>query len=253
MILGSRRMRQIYLSTTDHNLGTNCYWRSPREVAPESPQGEQTVPPAPKLSNNYANHIWEAIKSRFEGNEESKKMQRNVLKKHKVKNLPLQTNDKYGYRAYDKVPKAHTSKLDVMVLNNKEDTTKVPKKVYENEMKGSSSFTTNSQNLAFLSSENTSSTNDVNTASGDFGVSTAAGTGLSSQVSSTPCADEIDEDDLEEMDLRWQVAMLTDRQKRIHSETEELGLQRENNLRNAPTNDSSSQALVAQDSLGGYD
>ncbi|GJR11653.1 hypothetical protein Tco_0794305 [Tanacetum coccineum] len=92
--------------------------------------------------------------------------------------------------------------------------------------KRSSSSTSTSQNLAFLSSENTSSTNEVSTASGDFGVSTAGGI---SQVSTTPCAhdvvcsffaqpttspqlenedfQQIDEDDLEELDLRWQVAI----------------------------------------------
>ncbi|GJY80695.1 hypothetical protein Tco_0493446 [Tanacetum coccineum] len=61
--------------------------------------------------------------------------------------------------------------------------------------------------------------------------------GGTSQVPSTPCAHDIDEDDLEELDLRWQVAMLTVRVKKS----------------NAPTNESSSQALVAQDGLGGYD
>ncbi|GJR69390.1 reverse transcriptase domain-containing protein [Tanacetum coccineum] len=58
-------------------------------------------------------------------------------------------------------------------------------RVYEDEMKRFSSSTSTSQNLAFLSSENTSSTNEVSTASGDFGVNTAGGI---SQVSSTPCA-----------------------------------------------------------------
>ncbi|GKB08375.1 hypothetical protein Tco_0836659 [Tanacetum coccineum] len=48
-------------------------------------------------------------------------------------------------------------------------------RVYEDEMKRSSSSTSTSQNLAFLSSENTNSTNEVSTASGDFGVSTAGG------------------------------------------------------------------------------
>ncbi|GKA30434.1 hypothetical protein Tco_0716739 [Tanacetum coccineum] len=48
-------------------------------------------------------------------------------------------------------------------------------RVYEDEMKRSSSSNSASQNLAFLSSENTSSTNEVSTASGDFGVSTAGG------------------------------------------------------------------------------
>ncbi|GKA18932.1 hypothetical protein Tco_0698847 [Tanacetum coccineum] len=92
-------------------------------------------------------------------------------------------------------------------------------KVYEDEMKRSSSSTPTSQNLVFLSSENTSSTNEVSTANRDFGVSTARGT---SQVPSTSCAhdvaysffaqpttspqlknedQQIDRDDLEELDL----------------------------------------------------
>ncbi|GJS63909.1 ribonuclease H-like domain-containing protein [Tanacetum coccineum] len=184
-------------------------------------------------------------------------------------------------------------------------------RVYEDEMKRSSSSTSNSQNLAFLSYENTSSTNEVSTASGDFGVSVAGGT---SQVSSTPCADEvmcsffaqqttspilenddlqqIDGDDLEELDLRWQVAMLTIRVKKFiqkigrnldfkekqpvsfdKSKVECYNCHRkghfarecksgrnqvrrsygDNGRSNAPTNESSSQALVAQDGLGGYD
>ncbi|GJV25224.1 ribonuclease H-like domain-containing protein [Tanacetum coccineum] len=184
-------------------------------------------------------------------------------------------------------------------------------RVYEDEMKRSSSSTPTSQNLAFLSSENTSSTNEVSTASGDFGVSTAGGT---SQVPSTPCAhdvaysffaqpttspqlenedfQQIDGDDLEELDLRWQVAMLTVRVKKFiqrtgrnmdFKEKRPVSLDKskiecynchrkghfarecrsgrnqgrrsygDNGRSNAPTNESSSQALVAQDGLGGYD
>ncbi|GJZ64074.1 ribonuclease H-like domain-containing protein [Tanacetum coccineum] len=135
-----------------------------------------------------------------------------------------------------------------------------------------------------------------------------------SLVSSTPCADEvmcsffaqqttspqlknedlqqIDEDDLEELDLRWQVAMLTVRVKKFIQKTgrnldfkgkQPVGFDKpiikcynchkkehfarecksgrnqgkrsygDNGRRNAPTNESSSQALVAQDGLGGYD
>ncbi|GJW73749.1 ribonuclease H-like domain-containing protein [Tanacetum coccineum] len=85
-------------------------------------------------------------------------------------------------------------------------------KVYEAEIKGqsSSSSSSNSQNVAFVSSENTSSTNKaVNTA---YDVSTVSSKG---QASSSTYADDIDTDDLKKMDLKWQVAMLTIRVKRF--------------------------------------
>ncbi|GJS04174.1 putative ribonuclease H-like domain-containing protein [Tanacetum coccineum] len=78
-----------------------------------------------------------------------------------------------------------------LIIRNKPDSDEIDiddlynnLRVYEDEMKRYSSSTPTSQNLAFLSFENTSSTNKVSTASGDFGVSTAGGT---SQVPSTPC------------------------------------------------------------------
>ncbi|GJW94312.1 hypothetical protein Tco_0173984 [Tanacetum coccineum] len=105
--------------------------------------------------------------------------------------------------------------------------------VYEDELKRSLGFNSASQNLALLSSENTNSTNEVSTANGDFGVSTVGGM---NQVPTTPSAHDIaysflaqpttspqlenedfqqmDGDDLEELDLRWQVAMLTIRVKK---------------------------------------
>ncbi|GJX54988.1 ribonuclease H-like domain-containing protein [Tanacetum coccineum] len=132
------------------------------------------------------------------------------------------------------------------------------------------------------------------TASGNFGVNTAGGTSSTSQVSSTPGADEvlIDQDDLEELDIRWQVAMLTIRVQRFIQKTRRnldfKGKQPvtfdksnvecyncyrkghfakecksgrnqgkisygDNDIRNATTNEPSLQALVAQDGLGGYD
>ncbi|GJX45681.1 hypothetical protein Tco_0262357 [Tanacetum coccineum] len=72
--------------------------------------------------------------------------------------------------------------------------------VYGAEIKGQSSSSSNSQNVAFISLENTSSTNDtVNTAH-----EIRRQTGY---------------DDLEEMDLKWQVAMLTMRVKRFLKKT----------------------------------
>ncbi|GJR15787.1 hypothetical protein Tco_0798439 [Tanacetum coccineum] len=101
-------------------------------------------------------------------------------------------------------------------------------KVFEADIKGSSGSSSNSQNVAFLSAEDTSSSNEVNTANG---VSTASGHNSQGQASSSSYTDDlmfsffanqsnspqlddedleqIDHDDLEEMDLKWQVAMLS--------------------------------------------
>ncbi|GKE39205.1 hypothetical protein Tco_1462610, partial [Tanacetum coccineum] len=121
-------------------------------------------------------------------------------------------------------------------------------RVYEDEFKRSSGSNSASQNLAFLSSENTNSTNEVSTASGYFGVSTAGG------------INQMDGYDLEELDLRWQVAMLTVRGQ------EEIWTSKKNDISgriqgrrpygdksNANTTKSSSQVLMAQDGLRGYD
>ncbi|GKA79676.1 hypothetical protein Tco_0786272 [Tanacetum coccineum] len=153
-------------------------------------------------------------------------------------------------------------------------------KVYEAEIKSQSSSSSNSQNVAFVSSENTSSTNEaVNTA---HEVSTANSQG---QASSSSYADDvmfsffvsqsnsqqldnedleqIDTDDLEEMDLKWQVAMLTIRVNRFLKKTgrnlnfNECRAPRNQGNRNGdvprrivpvetPTN-----ALVVQDGIGG--
>nr|GEW70067.1 putative ribonuclease H-like domain-containing protein [Tanacetum cinerariifolium] len=75
-------------------------------------------------------------------------------------------------------------------------------KVYEAKIKGQSS--SNSQNVAFLSSDNTSNTNEA--------------VNIAHNVSAANL-EQIDTDDLEEMDLKWQVAMLTMRVKRFIKKT----------------------------------
>ncbi|GJV13417.1 ribonuclease H-like domain-containing protein [Tanacetum coccineum] len=260
------------------------------------PLGEQSSPPVPKtvkqlafrrnqeriksilllaIPDDYllkfhnvldAKSLWAAIKSRFRGNEESKKMQKNVLK-HQFENFVTASNETLD-KAYDRFQKL-ISQLEIhRAYVSKED---INQKVYEDELKRSSGSNSASQNLAFLSFENTNSTNEVSTASEDFGM---------------------DGDDLEELDLRWQVAMLTIRVKKFiqrtgrnmdFKEKRHVSLDKskiecynchrkghfarecrsgrsqgrrpygDNGRSNAQTTESSSQALVAQDGLGGYD
>ncbi|GJS33859.1 putative ribonuclease H-like domain-containing protein [Tanacetum coccineum] len=285
------------------------------ELAPTGDQSGPSAPPAPKTAKQLAarrnqervksilllaipdeyllkfhnvadaKSLWEAIKSRFGGNVESKKMQKNVLK-HQFEIFFTASNESLD-KAYDRFQKLISQLEIALIMRNKPDIDEIDiddlynnLRVYEDELKRSSGSNSASQNLAFLSSENTSSTNEVSTASGDFGISTAGGI---NQVSSTPCAQDVaysffaqpttspqlenedfqqmDGDDLEELDLRWQVAMLTVRVKKKGHFARECRSGRnqgrrsygDNGRSNAPTNESSSQALVAQDGLGSYD
>ncbi|GJX53698.1 hypothetical protein Tco_0282067 [Tanacetum coccineum] len=144
----------------------------------------------------YAKSLWAAIKSRFGGNDESKKMHRNVLK-HQFENFTNAPNESLN-KAYDRFQKlisqleVHTapvSKEDInqkflrslppswsqiaLIMRNKPDIDEIDIDDLYNNLR------------------NTSSTNEVSPASGNFGVSTVGETISSSQISSTPCADEV--------------------------------------------------------------
>nr|GEW19480.1 hypothetical protein [Tanacetum cinerariifolium] len=110
-------------------------------------------------------------------------------------------------------------------------------RVFESDVKGSTRSFSSTWNVSFVSSNNTSSTNKVNTA---YGVSTSSGhnsqkEGSSSYTdelvysffanqSSGPQLDhedleQVDEFDLEDMDLKWQVAMISTRLKKVYKKT----------------------------------
>ncbi|GJV97502.1 ribonuclease H-like domain-containing protein [Tanacetum coccineum] len=103
-------------------------------------------------------------------------------------------------------------------------------RVFESDIKGSTASSSSPQNVAFVS-ENTSSTNDVSTA---YSVPNLSGQNsmyeqtssysLLANQSSCPQLDhedleQIDEYDLEEMDLKWQVAMISMRMKKFYKKT----------------------------------
>nr|GEU88163.1 hypothetical protein [Tanacetum cinerariifolium] len=100
-------------------------------------------------------------------------------------------------------PEIDTLRLDDLYKNLK---------IYEPEVKGTSSSNTNTQNLTFVSLKSTSSINGaVNTA---HGVSTA-----STQVNVVNSTTIDNLNDLEEIDLRWQMTMLTMRARRFLKNT----------------------------------
>ncbi|GJZ73805.1 ribonuclease H-like domain-containing protein [Tanacetum coccineum] len=226
-----------------------------------------------------AKTLWEAIKARFGGNKESKKMQKTILKQQ-YENFAASRSEGLD-KTYDRFQKL-ISQLEIhgevisqedanlkllrslpsawnniaLIMRNKSDLDTLSMddlynnlKVYESEIKVQSSSSSNSQNVAFVSSKNTSSTNEaVNTA---HEVSTASSQGQAS--SST----YIDTDDLEEMDLKWQVAMLTMRRghfaRECRAPRNQGNRNRDGPRRNAPVDTSTTNALVVQDGIGGYD
>nr|GEY44327.1 hypothetical protein [Tanacetum cinerariifolium] len=89
-------------------------------------------------------------------------------------------------------------------------------KIYEAKVKHSSSTGTITQNLAFVSSSNTDST--TNSVSAAASVSAVCAKMPVPQLDNEDLK-QIDVDDLEEMNLRWQMAMLTMRAKRFLQKT----------------------------------
>nr|GEW10970.1 hypothetical protein [Tanacetum cinerariifolium] len=176
-------------------------------------------------SHKDAKTLMEAIEKRFGGNTETKKVQKTILKQYHPSEW-----------------KTHT-----LIWRNKADLEEKnlddlfnSLKIYETEVKQSSSSSTTTQNLASVSSTSTDNTTDSVSAA----VSVAAAyvklsasplpnvDSLSNAViysffasqSTSPQFDnedlkQIDVDDLEEIDLRWQMAMLTIRARRFLQKT----------------------------------
>nr|GEW58198.1 putative ribonuclease H-like domain-containing protein [Tanacetum cinerariifolium] len=123
--------------------------------------------------------------------------------------------------------------------------------VYEPEVKGVSSSRSNTQNMAFVSSLNSNnSTKGVNTA---FGVTT-----IGTQVNAANSTNIDNLNDLEEIDLKWQMAMLTIRARRFLKNTgRKLSLNGNETVFFDKTKvecyNCHKRALVTYDGLGGYD
>ncbi|GJS80829.1 retrovirus-related pol polyprotein from transposon TNT 1-94 [Tanacetum coccineum] len=185
-------------------------------------------------------------------------------------------------------------------------------KAYEPEVKGTSSSSTSTQNMAFVSSNNSGSTNEaINIAYGVSAISTQVSAANSTNVhnlsdvvicaffASQPCSpqlaneelQQLHPDDLEEMDFRWQMAILTMRTRRFLKNTgrkvtingnDTIGFDksnvefynchkkehfarecrvprnqdnrnRESSRRSVPVETTTSNALISCDGLGGYD
>ncbi|GKD18233.1 hypothetical protein Tco_1207391, partial [Tanacetum coccineum] len=149
-----------------------------------------------------AKDMWDAIKSRFGGNDESKKMQKYILKRQ-FKRFSV-SNSEGLHKSYDRFQslpsqlKIHCAGVSTEDANQKFlrslpsswsqvsivirtkpgvdslsfDDLYNNLRVFESDVKGSTGSSSSAHNVTFVSFESTSSTNDVSTA---YGVSTSSG------------------------------------------------------------------------------
>ncbi|GJX01240.1 ribonuclease H-like domain-containing protein [Tanacetum coccineum] len=239
-----------------------------------------------------AKTLWEAIKARFGGNKESKKMQKTILKQQ-YENFAASRSEGLD-KTYDRFQKL-ISQLEIhgevisqedanlkllrslpsawnniaLIMRNKSDLDTLSMDDLYNNMKGEASSSTYADDVMFSFFANQSNSPQLDNED----------------------LEQIDTDDLEEMDLKWQVAMLTMRVKRFLKKTginlnfngkETVGFDKtkveyynchrrghfarecmaprnqgnrnkDAPRRNAPVDTSTTNALVVQDGIGGYD
>ncbi|GJZ72608.1 ribonuclease H-like domain-containing protein [Tanacetum coccineum] len=216
--------------------------------------------------------LLEAIEKRFGGNEATRKTQRNLLKQQ-YENFTAPSSEMLD-QTFDRLQKLVSqlelldeklSKEDVnqkllrslspewntyvVVWRNKANLETMSMddlynnlKVYEPKVNGMSSSSSSTQNMAFVSSSNnnTSSTNEaVNTAHGVFTANIQVNAANFTNIDNLSDAVIYD---MEEMDLRWEMAMLTMRARRFLK----------NSGRKLTVNGNEIIALVSSDGLGRY-
>ncbi|GJZ07705.1 putative ribonuclease H-like domain-containing protein [Tanacetum coccineum] len=147
----------------------------------------------------------EREKEKFGGNDKSKKMQKYILKQQ-FESFSV-SNSEGLHKGYERSLPSSWSKVSLIMRTKPGvDTLSFDDlynnlRVFEHDVKGSTASSFSSQNVAFVSSESTSSTNEVSTAYDHEDL------------------EQVDEFDLEEMDFKWQVAMISMRLKKFYKKT----------------------------------
>ncbi|GJR16559.1 ribonuclease H-like domain-containing protein [Tanacetum coccineum] len=220
-----------------------------------------------------AKEIWEAIRTRFGGNANSKKMQKVVFKQHfEAFTISSSEGLKKGYDRFQQLLsqlEAHGAEVSTEDANHKflrslppawsnlamtmrtkpdVDTLSIDDlynnlRVFEQEIQGASKTSSSAQNVAFVS-QSKSSTNKVKSGfTGAYSTCTpsTSSTNIPEKEALAGFADEviyslfakqsedwdllhedleqIDDLDIEEMDINWQIAMIAIRMKKFYKKT----------------------------------
>nr|GEY74100.1 hypothetical protein [Tanacetum cinerariifolium] len=181
-----------------------------------------------------AKSLLQAVEKRFGGNAASKKTQRNLLKQQYK--FFITSSSEVLDQTFDRLQKL----ISQLKIHGESISQEDVNQEFLRKVKGTSSSNTNIQNIPFVSSNSTSSiTGAVNTAHGISIASTQAifvnsttidnlsDAVICSFFTSQPNTPQLDNedlqqihpDDLEDMDLRWQMTMLTMRARRFLKNT----------------------------------
>ncbi|GJW37293.1 putative ribonuclease H-like domain-containing protein [Tanacetum coccineum] len=185
-----------------------------------------------------AKEIWEAIRTRFGGNGNSKKIHKVVLKQQfEAFSISSSEGLEKGYDRFQQLLsqlEAHGAEVSNEDVNHK---------VFEQEIKGASNTSTSAQNVTFVS-QSRSSTNKVKFGlTGTFSTCNPSTSSSNIPEREAPAgfADEviyslfskqsedldllyedleqIDDVDIKEMDINWQIAMIAIRMKKFYKKT----------------------------------
>ncbi|GKA59257.1 ribonuclease H-like domain-containing protein [Tanacetum coccineum] len=185
-----------------------------------------------------AKSLWEAIKNRFGGNKESKKMQKTILKQN-YENFAASSQEGLD-KTYDRFQKL-ISQLEIhgevisqedanlkllrslpsawnniaLIMRNKSNLDTLSMDDLYNNLKVTNETVNTAHNVFAASSKNQASTTSY---ADDVMFSFFSNQSNASQLNNEDL-EQIDADDLEEIDLKWQVAMLTMRVKRFIKKT----------------------------------
>ncbi|GJW78730.1 hypothetical protein Tco_0140412 [Tanacetum coccineum] len=162
-----------------------------------------------------AKFLMEAIEKRYGGNKESNKLEiQGEVNTQEDMNLKL-------LRSLPSEWKTHA-----LIWRNKEEIETISLddlynnlKMYEPELTGSTNISQNLQNVAFMSSNSTNSNSNSSTNEADNTTYRVNAAHTQSNPTSGDNLKQIDPDDLEEMDLQWEMAMLTIRARRFIKRT----------------------------------
>ncbi|GJY44882.1 ribonuclease H-like domain-containing protein [Tanacetum coccineum] len=198
--------------------------------------------------NQYddAQSMFIAIKARFGGNEATKKTQKALLKQQLAILGVITSQEDLNIKILRSLPSEWDTHVVVWMNKPDFDTMSLDDlynnfKIVEQKVKKSTGASNGDKNLAFVTTSGSSSTNNINTANSEVSTATTKVNTASTEICTASFSDatvyaflstqpkgsqlvhedleQLHDDDLEEMDLKWNMALLSMRARKFYQRT----------------------------------